>query len=204
MFVIGQINSQGTSVCEHFHQQQKMSRPTTEYLLKCVYSCQNESLSAGIRCGRRELFSFTNVRNYLILYSRKGHNSDKKYGSAIFPWGIHIWKFITIACTVSSHDTTERDTKLLFRHTTMKVFMNLFFTFYIYEKGMDLKAQVSVHGHVVLWGLQTLIVALPGELFIGFLPEHTLRGGEPHLWPYWVAARVFKGMARFCFTMSLD
>ena len=33
--------------------------------------------------------------------SRKGDNSDKKkYGLAIFPWGIHIWNVKTIACTV--------------------------------------------------------------------------------------------------------
>ena len=38
--------------------------------------------------------------------SRKGDNSDKKkkkkkkYGSAIFPCGIHIWNFKTLACTV--------------------------------------------------------------------------------------------------------
>ena len=33
--------------------------------------------------------------------SRKGDNLyKKKYGSAIFPWGIHIWNFKTLACTV--------------------------------------------------------------------------------------------------------
>ena len=34
--------------------------------------------------------------------SRKGDNSDKKKKnvSAIFPWGIHIWNFKTLACMV--------------------------------------------------------------------------------------------------------
>ena len=34
--------------------------------------------------------------------SRKGNNSDKKqkYGSAIFPWGIHMWNFKALACLI--------------------------------------------------------------------------------------------------------
>ena len=36
------------------------------------------------------------------LKTRKEDNSDKKKNnmSAIFPWGIHIWNFKTLACTV--------------------------------------------------------------------------------------------------------
>ena len=51
-----------------------------------------------------------NVRakdDFILIFSKehnskKGDNSDKKkkYWSAIFPWGIHIWNFKTLACTV--------------------------------------------------------------------------------------------------------
>ena len=42
------------------------------------------------------LFFFSKGHN-----SRKGDNSDKKKNvSAIFPWGIHIWNFKTLACMV--------------------------------------------------------------------------------------------------------
>ena len=45
-------------------------------------------------------------QDFILIFSkrhnsRKGDNSTrKKYGSAIFPWGIHIWNFKTIGCTV--------------------------------------------------------------------------------------------------------
>ena len=35
-----------------------------------------------------------------ITPEREITRTRKKYGSAIFPWGIHIWNFKTIACTV--------------------------------------------------------------------------------------------------------
>ena len=40
--------------------------------------------------------------DFILIFSRKGDNSDKKKRrvSATFPWGIHIWKFKTLACTV--------------------------------------------------------------------------------------------------------
>ena len=41
--------------------------------------------------------------------SRKGDNSDKKekYGSAMFPWGIHVWNFKTLICMVHKWDASD-------------------------------------------------------------------------------------------------
>ena len=53
------------------------------------------------------LFEISCWKDFILIFSkgrntRKGDNSDKKkqYRSAIFPWGIHIWNFKTLACTV--------------------------------------------------------------------------------------------------------
>ena len=53
------------------------------------------------------LFKISCWQDFILIFS-KGHNSrreitrtrKKKYGSAIYPWGIHIWNFKTLACTV--------------------------------------------------------------------------------------------------------
>ena len=50
--------------------------------------------------------------DFILIFS-KGHNSTKgdtwnkkkKRVSAIFPWGIHIWNFKTLACTVFEERT---------------------------------------------------------------------------------------------------
>ena len=50
-----------------------------------------------ISCWQDCILMFWNGHN-----SSKGDNSDKKkYGSVIFPWGIHIWNFKTLACMAS-------------------------------------------------------------------------------------------------------
>ena len=53
------------------------------------------------------LFETSCWQHFMLIFSkghnsRKGDNSDKKkkYGSAIFPWGIHIWNFNNLACMV--------------------------------------------------------------------------------------------------------
>ena len=51
-----------------------------------------------ISCWQDFILIFSKAHN-----SRKGDNSEKKkkeYKSAIFPWGIHIWSFKTLACKV--------------------------------------------------------------------------------------------------------
>ena len=53
------------------------------------------------------LFKISCWQNFIVFFS-KGHNSrkgetwtkKKKYRSAIFPLGIHIWNFKTLACMV--------------------------------------------------------------------------------------------------------
>ena len=46
--------------------------------------------------------------------SRKGDNSDKKkkHVSNIFPWGIHIWNFKTLACTVLEQTDAQPETNM--------------------------------------------------------------------------------------------
>ena len=52
------------------------------------------------------LFEIPCWQDFILIFSkghntRKGDNSDKKkYGSAIFPRGIHTWNFKNLACTV--------------------------------------------------------------------------------------------------------
>ena len=52
------------------------------------------------------VFEISCWQDFILIFSkghnsRKGDNSKKKrYGSAIFPWGIHIWNFKTLARTV--------------------------------------------------------------------------------------------------------
>ena len=52
------------------------------------------------------VFDINCWQDFILIFS-KGHNyrngdksNKKKYESAILPWGIHIWTFKTLACTV--------------------------------------------------------------------------------------------------------
>ena len=63
-------------------------------------------------------FSFFPIIFWKGHNSKKGHNSEKKkkYVSAIFPWGIHIWNFKTLACTVSKLQHGSKVTCMCRRH----------------------------------------------------------------------------------------
>ena len=56
----------------------------------------------------------------------------KKYMSAIFPWGIHIWNFKTLACTVqklwyaSKRIQYVKNPKVTKGHNSWCIFQNLF------------------------------------------------------------------------------
>ena len=71
-----------------------------KYLSIPIYSPGFKALASivfEIFCWQDFIHIFSKSHN-----SGKGHNPDgeKKYVRAIFSWGIHIWNFKTLACTV--------------------------------------------------------------------------------------------------------
>ena len=91
---------------------QNFQRAITPEKIDRIHSKINQIIysSSSIKCPSFKplaqiLFEISCWQDLILIFS-KGHNSKgkqlkkKKNGSAIFLWGIHIWNFETLACTV--------------------------------------------------------------------------------------------------------